>query len=168
MSERESSQPGGAACRQAGWWSEEGWGGRASGFISYCQPKLVFPEQKCQLLWHVFCLPVFSNTHPDAAAGHLLVPPWRMQHPRTYTQYGGRSYFHLMLHSVAAHGVVCVYVVETSEMERVRAFVSFTLPVLLWGTACLSLPEDLTFKQMEWTAPCLQLKPEGPSLLCTQ
>lgn len=93
----------------------------------------------------------------------------RMQkHPRTYTQYGGRSYFHLMLHSVAAHGVVCVYVVETSEMERVRAFVSFTLPVLLWGTACLSLPEDLTFKQMEWTAPCLQLKPEGPSLLCTQ
>lgn len=109
MSERESSQPGGAACRQAGWWSEEGWGGRASGFISYCQPKLVFPEQKCQLVWHVFCLPVFSNTHPDAAAGHLLVPPRRMQkHPRTYTQYGGRSYFHLMLHSVAAHGVVCV------------------------------------------------------------
>ena len=32
-----------------------------------------------------------------------------------------------MLHSAAAR-VVCVYVVETSEMERVHSFVSFTLP----------------------------------------
>lgn len=38
-----------------------------------------------------------------------------------------------------------VYVVETSETKRVHTFVSFTLPVLLWGMACLSFPEELTF-----------------------
>lgn len=31
------------------------------GFISYCQPKLVFPEQKCQLVWHLFCFPLFPT-----------------------------------------------------------------------------------------------------------
>lgn len=51
-----------------------------------------------------------------------------------------------MLHSVAAHGVFFfVYVVETSETKRVHTFVSFTLLVLLWGMACLSFPEELTF-----------------------
>ena len=60
--ERESSQPGGAACLQAGWWW---WGECTSGFISYCQPKLVFPGQKCQLVWHVLCLPLFP-THISA------------------------------------------------------------------------------------------------------
>lgn len=125
--EGESSQPGGAACRQAGWWRR---GGCVSGFISYCQPKLVFPEQKCQLVWHVFCLPVFLTHISTHTAGHLLVPPQGMQkHVHIHTHIPG-SYSVWRLKpfplNVAAQGV-CVYTAETSEMERVHTFVFFTL-----------------------------------------
>ena len=34
-------------------------GGAVSRFVSYCQPNLVFPEQICQLVWHVLCLHLF-------------------------------------------------------------------------------------------------------------
>lgn len=69
------------------WWRE---GGRVSGFVSYCQPKLVFREQKCQLIWHVFCLPAFPNIHLNPTAGHLLVIPLRMQnHEHTDAHRGG-------------------------------------------------------------------------------
>lgn len=100
-----------------------------SGFISYCQPKLVFPEQKCQLIWHVFCSPVFPtyiSTPRQVISLFLPRDCKNMRVCKVDAQYGGSSHSHLMSHPVSAHGV-CVYVVETSEMEHVHTFASFTL-----------------------------------------
>jgi len=77
LSGRESGQPGGGGGEGeglvGGWW---GGRGGTSGFISQCRPKLVFPEQKCQLS---FCLQL------DSPAGRLLVPPPSSLLPPTHT-----------------------------------------------------------------------------------
>lgn len=166
---RGSSQPGGAACRQAGWWRK---GGRVSGFVSYCQPKLVFREQKCQLIWHVFCLPVFPNTHLKL---HSRSSPcnslenakaWAHRHTEVIRSIKAAALFNLMLHSIATLGI-CVWVVELSEMERVHTFVSLTFPPSSsgYGSSQSSWRADLSADGVDCT---LRLKPEGPYLLRTQ
>lgn len=109
-------------------------------------------SSKCQLIWHMLCLPV-SNRRVDSAAGRLLVTSqWIQKHARTDTCRvdircgGSSSHFCLMLHSVAACGI-CVYAVELSEMERVHTFVSLTSLRHPLGRARLSLQRSWPFSR---------------------
>lgn len=140
------------------WWRE---GGRVSGFVSYCQPKLVFREQKCQLIWHVFCLPAFPNTHLNPTAGHLLVIPLRMQnHKHTDAHRGGPEYRGCSLFQLnVARRCNSRYLCPSCRAEWNGACpyicLSYVLAVLLWAWLVSVFLKSWPFQQMERTARCV-------------